>query len=150
MVARPQARPRGLSPVDLLAGRWSVRRDVCDHRLGLRGAFTGVAVFTRTDAGLTWSERGHMRFSAYDGPAFRDLVVVAAGDGWEVRFPDGRLFHPLDLSTGVCDAVHPCGEDVYRGRYVLETPDRLTVAWRVSGPEADESLDAVYDRATVS
>jgi hypothetical protein len=142
---RPQARP-ALSPADLLAGRWSVRRELHDRLRGEGGTFTGAAVFTPDGDALRWVERGHLRFARHDGPASRTLTIEPEGDGWVVRFSDGRLFHAFDLATGSLDAVHPCGPDMYRGRYVLETPDRLHVRWDVSGPEADETLEGVYER----
>lgn len=146
MAARAARRRAGLNPVALLAGRWTVRRKLHDRRLGQRGAFEGVADFVPDGDGLRWTERGRMRFGAHDGPAWRELRIVPADAGWEVRFADGRPFHPLDLEDG--EVLHPCGEDRYVGRYAFDGDDVLRVRWEVTGPEADERLEAVYRRSS--
>jgi hypothetical protein len=122
---------------------------------------------------LTWDERGRMRWRGNDLEAFRRLELVrdaapdggggeggggggegggvrGAGehaDGWEVRFDDGRPFHALDLSSGVCSAVHPCGEDHYEGEYRILGEDAFEVRWQVRGPRKDQWILSRYRRA---
>jgi hypothetical protein len=113
------------------------------------GHFEGRASFAadpRSPAALIWHERGHLRLGAHDGPAGRTLRIEPARGAWEVRFDDGRSFHRLDLAGGACEATHLCGPDTYRGRYEIESPDRFTVTWRVTGPRKDDLIESVYDR----
>jgi hypothetical protein len=138
------------NPVDLprwLTGEWAVTRVIN----GGAGRFEGHARFTRdphAPAALLWHERGRLRLGAHDGPAERTLRIEPAGHGaWQVRFADGRPFHALDLSRGRCEATHPCGADLYRGSYAIESADRFTVSWRATGPRKDDLIESVYDRA---
>ena len=131
--------------VRFLAGRWTVERTL---RWGDEtGDFTGTAEFRPDGDGLVWDEEGRLRWQRYDGRARRRLLVVPAGDGWEVRFDDGRPFHPLDLRTGAASAVHPCGEDRYEGDYRVVGDDELHVRWRVVGPAKDQDIRSRYRRA---
>jgi hypothetical protein len=131
---------------DYLLGTWDVERDLLDADLGT-GRFRGRATFARSGDGLSWTETGQLTFAAYDGPARRELRVVPAGEAWEVRFADGRPFHPLDLTAGACAVEHPCGEDRYTGEYRLRGPDAFEVDWTVRGPRKDQRLAGRYVRS---
>jgi hypothetical protein len=128
-----------------LAGTWSVDRAIN----GQAHAFTGTAAFTPEDENtVRWEERGRLVLGAFEGDAFRTLFIVR-GDGaadHEVRFDDGRPFHPLTLTTGSCAAEHLCGADVYRGAYTVEADDRLRVVWHVDGPRKRDVIESVYTR----
>jgi hypothetical protein len=95
---------------------------------------------------LSWDERGRMRWRGNDLEARRVLELVREAGGWEVRFDDGRPFHPLDLSTGSFAAVHPCGEDHYEGEYRVLGDDLFEVEWRVRGPRKDQRIHTRYRR----
>jgi hypothetical protein len=133
-------------PRPFLAGEWRVERALTDAALG-DGAFSGTATFAPRGDELAWEERGRLRLGSYDGPARRSLRVVAADAAWEVRFADGRAFHPLDLSGGACAVTHPCGEDVYSGAYEVLGDDAFVVRWTVRGPHKDQRIVSRYDRA---
>jgi hypothetical protein len=129
-----------------LLGDWEVDRELVDARLG-SGRFAGRATFSRDGAELTWMEAGRMCVGRYAGPARRELRIVPAQEGWEVRFADGRPFHRLDLSTGACRMRHRCGADVYDGELEMLGPDAFALRWSVTGPEKAQRLDARYVRA---
>jgi hypothetical protein len=130
---------------DYLPGRWRVERTLHDAALGA-GRFRGTASFTREGGALAWMESGRMRLGRYDGPARRELRIVPDGDGWEVRFADGRPFHRLDLRDGHSRFTHPCGEDRYAGELALRGPDAFEITWEVSGPAKAQRLRARYVR----
>jgi hypothetical protein len=139
-----------LTPPELAAwlpGEWTVTRVINDGA----GRFEGRASFVSdpdSPLSLIWHEHGRLRLAGHDGPAGRTLRIEPAGRGtWEVRFADGSPFHRLDLSSGSDDVTHPCGADVYRGRYEIQAPDRFTVTWRVTGPRKDDLIVSVYERA---
>jgi hypothetical protein len=132
-----------------LRGRWSIERQVRDMRLGHDAVFTGEADIAPAPGApdeLDWREEGELISAAHRGPARRAMRIVPHGAAWEVLFEDGRPFHPLDLSDGGCDVVHLCGADRYDGAFRLETPDRLSVRWRVRGPAKDLEIISDYRR----
>lgn len=134
-------------PVAFLAGTWHVDRDLHEALGDRSGRFVGTAVFVPEDGGLRWTETGDARLGDYSGAASRVLLVRPATDGgWEVRFDDGRFFHPLDLRDGRSRVDHPCGEDHYRGEIRVETEDRFVIAWRVHGPRKDQTIVSRYTR----
>jgi hypothetical protein len=134
-----------------LAGRWTVERAIN----GRARAFVGTADFTPGPGGdgATWVEEGHLELEGYAGRAFRTLLLAAAAagdpDAYEVRFDDGRPFHPLRLEGAAPsdDVIHHCGEDVYRGTYTVEDDDTLRVVWHVDGPRKRDVIASVYRRA---
>jgi hypothetical protein len=163
----PEVR-RALEPVvDLVAfltGGWTVERTVRDG--DEQGAFSGRASFragadidadagagvddgagsAAGDSALVWDETGELRLGRYVGPARRRLLLVGAGDAWEVRFDDGRPFHPLDLRGGRCAAAHDCGEDRYEGEYRVLGRAAFETRWRVRGPTIDQEIVSRYRR----
>jgi hypothetical protein len=134
-----------MDPATYLTGRWRVERSLHDASLG-DGRFEGTATFAPTAEGLRWSERGRLRLGRYDGPASRELRIVAGADGWEVRFADGRPFHRLDLEPGAPPVEHLCGDDCYTGRLSVEGDDEFVLRWRVRGPAKEQRLAGRYVR----
>jgi hypothetical protein len=120
-----------------LTGRWTVERRVRDLLTGASGRFDGVATITPDGR---WVEEGTLEFGAYRGPARRELRIA----GGEVRFADGRPFHPLDLTGRPVE--HLCGEDRYTGEYRLRGPDALEIAWDVTGPRKRQRIESSYRR----
>lgn len=133
-------------PVGFLSGRWSVVRDVHDHTTDQDGRFVGEAIFSAADGGLDWVEDGTLQLGAFAGTASRTMRVEPVGGGWEVRFDDGRFFHPLDLETGRCVVDHPCSADHYAGEIRVEADDLVVIAWRVVGPAKDQTIVTRYTR----
>jgi hypothetical protein len=134
-------------PVAFLAGTWQVDRDLHEAVGDRSGRFVGTAAFVPEDGGLRWTETGDARLGDYSGSASRVLLVRPTPlGGWEVRFDDGRFFHPLDLADGRGCVDHPCGEDHYRGEIRVESTDRFVIAWRVHGPRKDQTIVSRYTR----
>lgn len=107
-----------------------------DRRLGRFGRVTGGVEFVRDGDSVRWLEHG--RFD-WDGRSFdvtRALRIESSGDGWMVRFEDGRDFHPWRPGTVV---THPCRADTYSGLVRLDG-SRLSVLWDVTGPAKDQRL----------
>jgi Family of unknown function (DUF6314) len=131
-----------------LLGTWGVTRSLHDADLGA-GRFEGRATFSPDGEQIAWHESGRMRLGSYDGPARRELRIVPAERGWEVRFADGRAFHALDLDGDgqTCALEHPCGDDRYTGELRIDGPDAFEIGWRVSGPRKEQSLRGRYVRA---
>ena len=135
-------------PADLpawLIGRWSVARTINDGA----GAFTGEATFTADgDRDTVWHETGWLRLEGYRGEAHRTLLIGPGLDHgtWQVRFDDGRPFHPLDIGDGRCEVRHRCGPDVYDGVYAVGGADALSVCWRVTGPGRRDAIVSDYRR----
>jgi Family of unknown function (DUF6314) len=142
-----------------LAGDWDVVREIADHRTGVAGSFRGRASFRPGPAAaaepagldghvLDFAEHGELKFGAHRGPASRSLRYHGRSDGCaDVRFADDREFYRLDLRSGSCRAVHPCGPDRYAVTVTWLSDDSFTEVWQVTGPAKDYDLTSVYTRA---
>jgi hypothetical protein len=128
----------GLEP-EALIGTWRLARTIEDRR-DEDSTLTGVLELAEDEPGLIrWEERATWHRSAGDVEVTRGLQLVLTGDGWWVRFDDGRDFHPWSPGEPV---VHDCAPDTYRGQ-VSGTPDRWTVVWEVSGPAKAYTMTTV-------
>lgn len=126
-----------VTPTDLL-GRWSLERRVHDRRVGRFGRVAGTVAFVRDGDAVRWLERGTFTWDGRDVEVSRELLVVPGTDGWNVRFDDGRDFHPWQPGRAV---THPCRADVYCGLVdVDDARTRLRVLWDVTGPEKDQRI----------
>jgi hypothetical protein len=141
---------------------------VRDLASGAEGRFRGVTVFAPPPApdegpasggpaseepapqGLTQREDGDFVWQGVSRPAGRTLrLLPGARPGTaDVRFADGRAFHPLDLSAGRFTATHPCAADLYEGEFTVFDADRWRMVWRVRGPVKDLVLTTDYVRST--
>jgi hypothetical protein len=151
-----------------LLGAWQVRRTLLNRADGTRGTFTGTATFTPLPddaASLRWREAGTVswgigpadprggsppaRRPAFTGPAIREYLLVPGRPAgpWEVRFEDGRAFHPLLLDAGSWTADHWCSPDTYRVRFSVLSKNRLDYEWDVTGPAKDQLLRTELTRA---
>lgn len=121
-----------------LAGRWQLERTITDAGGRPTAHFTGTLTVTRDGpATLRSQERGHLTHDGRTFPAHRRLRYDLHGATATVRFEHGGHFHELDLRTGRDDAVHPCGDDTYRGHTEVVDADRFVQVWRVTGPTED-------------
>lgn len=73
-----------------------------------------------------------------------------AGSRATVLFRDGRMFHILDLGTGIATVEHLCAADHYRGRYRILGTDSWQVIWRIIGPRKDLVLANRFRRCETS
>ena len=162
MTADPPSEAReALHPVaDLrayLLGAWEIRRALDDRRNGQHGSFEGQATFIPGDENtLAYREEGCLELGGFETLAHQSYLYAfpaphraphRAPNRAEVRFADGRLFHPLDLSDGRWSAEHLCGADLYRGRFRAEGAERWSVLWTVTGPRKDQALESFFTRA---
>ena len=85
-----------------------------------------------SDTSIRWQERGQLRHRGMTFPAARLLRFSNEGDGWQVRFSDGRLFHPWRPGE---TAIHPCGLDLYEGTFDID---------RSHGPVTAEEVAAAH------
>ena len=130
-----------------LAGPWRITRRVRDVRQNLTGKLAGNANFAPAPQGLAYDETGLLRFGHYEGEtARRYLFAFDRPDAAHVHHADGSLFHPLNLSAGLDNIEHQCGEDHYRGRYRVLWRDRFAVSWDVSGPRKRYRMSTLYKR----
>lgn len=137
--------PRAHPVADLaafLTGRWSVARTINDTQ----GSFDGVAEIGTGNSqdSLIWHETGELELDGAEVEAYRTLLVVPDNDAWEVRFDDGRPFHPLDLRAGRADVEHLCGPDTYRGTYLVTGAGTFCTRWHVTGPGREDVLVTAY------
>jgi hypothetical protein len=133
---------QGADALAFLRGTWRVQRRLADHVTGSIGSFEGVASFTADGvAVLSYHEEGELRFGEYSGPASRDLIYRAGGDGAaDVCFADGREFYRLDLRPGTWRDQHLCDPDRYTVAGRLLGPDSFEERWRASGPRKDYEI----------
>jgi len=128
-------------PTDLL-GTWTLTRTVVDRRAGERRAVSGTATLVAESADrVRWSEAGTMTWPGHEVEVQRTLFVDREGDGWLVRFEDGRPFHPSSVGRA---GDHPCAPDHYRGRIDVDPSGSWSVAWDAAGPEKDYRMETTY------
>ena len=157
MTAEPPSQTRAaLHPVaDLrayLVGAWEIRRTLDDRRRAAQGHFEGRATFTPGDENtLAYREEGCLELGGFETLAHQSYLyafpATHRAHRAEVRFADGRPFHPLDLRDGLWSAEHVCAADLYRGRFRALAPDRWSVLWTVTGPRKDQVLESRFTRA---
>jgi hypothetical protein len=124
-------------PTDLL-GVWQLERRLVDRVAGQFGRVTGWLELTLRGSVVHWLELGELAWGDELFEVTRELYVVREGDGWVVRFTDGRLFHAWHPGETV---VHPCGADLYRGLITLDSMrTRMRVLWDVTGPAKDQRI----------
>lgn len=123
-------------PTDLL-GVWQLERRLFDRPGGF-GRVTGWLELTYVGTTVHWLELGELTWFGRTYEVTRELHIVPAGAGWQVRFTDGRIFH--DWRPGE-QVEHPCGKDLYRGLIDVDAAlTRLRVLWDVSGPLKDQRI----------
>ncbi|WP_052269726.1 MULTISPECIES: DUF6314 family protein [Streptomyces] len=136
-----------------LVGRWRVERSIRDLAGGEEGRFEGVTAFSALeDGGLLHTESGTFTWRGTARPATRTLRFLPGPmpGSADVRFADGRPFHPLDLASGRCTADHLCSADLYRGEFTVRDTDHWRTVWRVGGPAKNLLLSTDYERDTGS
>lgn len=125
-----------------LVGRWALNRRVVDRGVGAYGVMVGELVVSAEAGGLRWDERGTLRWGGASFAATRTYRLREGGDGWEVTFADGRLFHPWRPGEVV---THPCRADVYTGLVRIDGNGMRTL-WDVRGPAKDQRLVTRFRR----
>jgi hypothetical protein len=91
---------------------------------------------------VVWEEQGTWHRAEGDVPVRRRLRLERTGDGWWVRFEDGRDFHPWRPGEQV---VHECPPDTYRGEVAGDT-EGWRIVWEASGPRKDYRMITRLDR----
>lgn len=134
-----------IRPTDLL-GVWQLERRLVDRPDGF-GRVTGWLELTLVGGVVHWLELGELQWGGQTYEVTRELHIIRSdirsnirsdGDGWDVRFTDGRLFHPWQPGEQV---EHPCGKDLYRGLIAVdESLTRLRVLWDVLGPLKNQRI----------
>jgi hypothetical protein len=136
---------------DFLLGRWSLDRTLTDCRAADLGSFHGTGELrTATPASecgrdcvARYQELGRLRYGSYDGTARRTLDYLRTDSGAVVvNFSDGRRYIGLDLRNGVCQAEHPCGDDLYEIGFRVCAEELMEERRRVRGPRKN------YDACT--
>ena len=133
-----------------LVGTWTLTRVVDDRLAGERRDVSGRATLElEAPDRVRWHEEGTMTWAGRSVPVSRTLHVVRDGADWEVRFSDGRTFHPWAVGAEV---DHPCAPDHYRGLVQADGDPvgRWTVEWRAQGPEKDYVMRTAHLRAVDS
>ncbi len=124
-----------------LVGRWSLRRRVIDRVVGTAGEVDGTLTLAPMPGGVRWFEEGTLHWGGHDYAVHRELHLVApaaGAGGWQVRFADGRDFHPWTPGEVV---RHPCRADEYCGLVVVDRSAlRLRVLWDVTGPAKQQRI----------
>ncbi len=83
-----------------------------------------------------------MQFGTHIGRARRNLEYVRRDDATVMLyFTDARPFLDLDLTPGVWQSTHLCGDDRYEISTFVRSRNVVQERWRVTGPATD--YDAV-------
>lgn len=124
-------------PTDLL-GVWQLDRRLVDRQQGMFGRVHGWLELTLVGSVVHWLELGELFWRGASYEVTRELHIVPVADGWQVRFTDGRPFHPWRPGELV---EHPCRSDLYRGLIKVDgARKRMRVLWEVTGPLKDQRI----------
>lgn len=121
---------------DQICGDWRLERDLDDRRAGVIARFEGVLSMVPEPGGIIATETGAWVDAPW-GPLSGRRRDLWGMDGAEVvvRFDHGGEFHRfVPRQTGAADVRHPCGRDLYLGRYEFDLPASWRVTWDVRGP----------------
>jgi len=139
-----------------LEGAWGMARSI-DDRMNdsvqaqtgnaQNGRFTGRAIFMPDGDGLDYLEKGRLKTATFDDNVYqsyryRFLEPYRA----LVCFTDGRVFHDLDLRTGIWRARHLCDPDTYDGEFELLDWDTWRSTWKIQGPRKDMTIQTTFNR----
>ncbi len=92
-----------------------------------------------------YCESGVIRLANYTGKATQTYRYdFLCNEVAEVYFSDGRFFYTLDLTSSCCDIQHPCGEDIYEGRFEAISETEYQQTWRVTGPHKDYTSRTIF------
>lgn len=139
---------------DLLAylrGTWAFERKVFDALTNSEATAQGVARFSdelmNAKPGLRYREDGELKLGDITLETEREYIYGFPDEAVaEVRFPDGRLFHLLELTNGIVRVEHKCGDDDYQGLFRALTEIAWLSVWRVTGPRKSQVITTHYIR----
>ena len=136
-------------------GSWRLERKVNDSLLDQEGECAGDAHFTLTTHGgkqaLNYREESDLNIADLQTLSVSEyLLAFSAPSMAEVRFPDGRFFHLLDLTKGIVRVDHQCGDDTYHGLFRVLSADSWLSVWRILGPQKSQVITTRYLRAAQS
>lgn len=130
-----------------LIGDWTLTREVDTPPAQAVGKATFIQI---ADTVLNYHEKGELVLStAENEQAHRPIPFTNAYrfcfhrlNALDIQFPDGRLFHRLDLQdiNGALTAqsTHLCGTDTYQSDYAFYHDNRFCIIHRVSGAKKDD------------
>lgn len=134
-----------------LHGPWRFERKVHDTLIDQQGDCLGDASFLADGDKLIYREEGELKMGDIETNTEREYhYTFPAPSLAEVRFPDGRFFHVLDLTKGIVRVEHQCGEDTYHGLSRVLSDKAWLSVWRVTGPKKNQVITTHYLRVTVS
>lgn len=130
----------------LLKGQWLIER-----RIDGIDRMSGMAEYRETSPGhLSYSEKGSHRIGQEILDFYQSYYLRHFGRDLHVNFTDGRPFHSLSFQQDdhilKAEALHLCGNDTYRGKYVFHNDNRFTVSWNVHGPRKNYTIETNYFR----
>lgn len=133
---------------DDFLGQWRISREITDLRILESGSLEGDAVFTRSDDGLSYHEKGQLRFAGSAPIMAERRYLWSFGEtAITVKFADGAPFHSFALTGAPTATPHLCGEDMYRGIYSFVRFPDWQVTWNVEGPRKAYRSVTHYTRA---
>ncbi len=119
-------------------GTWRLHRRILDRRAAESGRLTGVVRFEEGAGGAVQREEGTLVLASRPPMTATRTYLWSAGPGrLVVRFAEGSDFHDFAGDAATPEAVHLCGDDVYRVRYDFRRWPAWRTVWRVTGPRKD-------------
>ena len=140
----------GLTPAaafDFLLGEWRLEREIRGHA-AIEGLLT---VSARADGAAEYREK--VAVTTREGAVFsgsQRYLVTRAKNGFVLSFAEtGAVFQEIYLAATAegglrGEAIHRCGEDVYRSEYALGPGRRFTVRHAVTGPRKQYVSDTAF------
>jgi len=129
-----------------IIGEWEITRNIEDKLNQKKFELEGLGNFTDNDELYHYSEVGLLKSDSFHSKAHQDYIWIIKPKGWKINFSDGSYFHDLELVNSEQRVYHECGNDVYRGEFLLSLPNDFKVTWNVSGPRKDYISHTYYKK----
>lgn len=126
-------------------GHWAVRRTIVDHLSGRTFRLYGKARLDDT----TFSEQLRLTADGTGMEARRDYRLSDLGQEMKVSFMDGRPFIVL-AARARQSCLHVCGDDMYRGTFIIRDKDCWIETWQVRDPRKRYRSLGVFMRISSS
>ena len=129
-----------------IVGKWDINRSIRDIINKKEFKLSGSGIFTNKNNIFHYKETGLLISDKFESKAHQEYTWIIKPNGWIINFSDGNHFHDLELENTEQEVYHECGNDIYKGMFLLNLPRNFEVMWEVSGPRKNYKSHTYYNK----